>query len=100
MKFLEKFPVKTGNFGKILINRQQKTRFDYAPKSDSLMNRYGGSGSVFNVIAGEHNFELRDLGPKLLSMEMLIPNFCSWNHHGNSKGRSLKFGIRNSMIDL
>ena len=49
MKFLEKFPVKTGNFGKILINRQQKTRFDYAPNGDSLINRYGG---LFSMIVG------------------------------------------------
>ena len=33
------------------------------------------------------------LGPKLLSMEMPIPNFCSWNRHGDSMSRSSEFWI-------
>ena len=33
------------------------------------------------------------LGPKLLSMEMPIPNFCSRNRHGDSMSRSSEFGI-------
>ena len=33
------------------------------------------------------------LGPKLLSMEMPILNFCLWNCQGDSEGRSLEFEI-------
>ena len=33
------------------------------------------------------------IGPKLLSMDMPIPNFCSWNRHGDSKSRSSEFRI-------
>ena len=33
------------------------------------------------------------IGPKLLSMEIPIPNFCSWNRHGDSMSRSSEFGI-------
>ena len=33
------------------------------------------------------------IGPKLLSMEMPIPSFCSWNRYGDSMSRSSEFEI-------
>ena len=38
----------------------------------------------FNFVA---IFAKRLKGPKLLFMEIPIPNFCPLNRHGNSKGR-------------
>ena len=35
----------------------------------------------------------KHIGPKLLPMEMPIPNFCSWNCHGDSMSRSSEFRI-------
>ena len=37
-------------------------------------------------------------GQKLLLMEMPIPNFCSWNCYGDSKGRSRTSAIRSSNL--